>query len=205
MLSATYDEVYDAQTHYRELLDAMARPGKINQLQYVPLLPEGGLCLGSAYMALLLLGPEVTFSVMGYERAAAEYIRNHTNAKESHPEDANFIFATAALSALAIHCATPGNLLYPETSATLVIGVRSFSSGEGGELQLALSGPGIESETIVSIDGWDRSALESRAEKNAEYPLGIDLILVATSQADNQPAVLCLPRTTTVITERYSG
>jgi alpha-D-ribose 1-methylphosphonate 5-triphosphate synthase subunit PhnH len=203
MLTAAYNEVFDAQSHYRELLDAMARPGKINALRHVPLIPEGGLGSGSAYIALTLLDPGITFSVMGYERSAAAYIRTNTGAGESHPEAADFIFTTAELSSLAIRCATPGNLLYPETSATLVIGVRRLSSDEGGELKLSLSGPGIESENVVSIDGWDRNALESRADKNAEYPMGVDLILVADgSEADSEPVILCLPRTTTVIAER---
>jgi alpha-D-ribose 1-methylphosphonate 5-triphosphate synthase subunit PhnH len=201
MPTAAYDEVFDAQAHYRELLDAMARPGKINRLKHVPLSPAGGLDLGSACIALTLLGPEIAFSVMGYEHAAAKYIRNNTGAKESHPEAANFIFTTAGLSTLAIRCAAAGNLLYPETSATLVIAVRKFSTDEDGELKLALSGPGIESETIVFVDGWDQSALESRAEKNAEYPLGVDLILVAAAAECSEPAVLCLPRTTTVIAQ----
>jgi alpha-D-ribose 1-methylphosphonate 5-triphosphate synthase subunit PhnH len=199
MLAAAYDEVFDAQAHYRELLDAMARPGKINTLHHVGLNPEGGLDRGSAYVALTLLDSAVDFSVMGYERTAAEYIRIRTGAKESSPEAANFIFTTAELSPLAIRCATPGNLLYPETSATLVIGVLNLSREErgSGELKLALSGPGIESENIVFVDGWDRSALEARAEKNAEYPLGVDLILVT---ADG--AVLCLPRTAAVMADR---
>jgi alpha-D-ribose 1-methylphosphonate 5-triphosphate synthase subunit PhnH len=196
---AAYDEVFDTQAHYRELLDAMARPGKINRLHHVVLNPEGGLDRGSAYVALTLLDPAVAFSVMGYERTATEYIRIRTGAKESRPEVANFIFTTAELSPLAIRCATPGNLLYPETSATLVIGVLNLSQEErgSGELKLALGGPGIESENIVFVDGWDRSALEARAEKNAEYPLGVDLILVT---ADG--AVLCLPRTAAVMADR---
>lgn len=86
--------------------------------------------------------------------------------------------------------AFPGDLLNPHKAATMIIEADSVSNDRA----LTLSGPGIETECYINvktaIDAW----VDLRAEKNSEYPLGIDLIFV-----DRDDNILCLPRTTQII------
>jgi alpha-D-ribose 1-methylphosphonate 5-triphosphate synthase subunit PhnH len=61
---------------------------------------------------------------------------------------------------------------------------------EGGSLQL--SGPGVEPGAALDIAPGG-SWLAARAERNREYPLGVDMIL-----ADSAGRIVALPRTTLV-------
>jgi alpha-D-ribose 1-methylphosphonate 5-triphosphate synthase subunit PhnH len=91
-------------------------------------------------------------------------------------------------AAEAIASARAGTLVDPHLGATVVMEVPFLE--EGGTL--LLSGPGIESAARLAV-GPDRCWVEARAAKNAEFPLGVDLILV-----DSRFALAALPRTTVI-------
>ena len=86
---------------------------------------------------------------------------------------------------------------YPESGATAVIAVNHIgkSSSTGG-VQLTLEGPGIETREIVFVTGLRAELLAALKAKNAEFPLGVDAILVSADEC-----VICLPRTTRVTWE----
>ena len=50
-----YDTVFDAQEHFRVLLDSMSRPGKINVLPAMDILPPDGLQHAAALTGFALL------------------------------------------------------------------------------------------------------------------------------------------------------
>jgi len=79
-----------------------------------------------------------------------------------------------------------GTYLYPDRSATLVIGCRF----ELGQL-LRLSGPGIQGQSEIDIAGLPEEFWLLRASACA-FPLGWDVILVADAE------VIGLPRSTRV-------
>ena len=80
-----------------------------------------------------------------------------------------------------------GTMLYPDRGATIVI---SCALGTGATY--CLTGPGIKSESVISIDGLPLEFLQLRQE-NISYPLGWDIFLVDKSQ------LIGLPRTTNVV------
>ena len=82
--------------------------------------------------------------------------------------------------------ASPGTMLYPDLAATIVIGC-TFGHGETHRL----TGPGIETETIVRLDGLPHQFWQLR-QQSQNYPLGWDILLVDGTQ------VMGLPRTTVV-------
>lgn len=79
-----------------------------------------------------------------------------------------------------------GTYLSPDSSATLVLGA-TIGSG----YPLRLTGPGIQQETILDVNGISPRFWELRKEKNV-YPMGWDIFLVQGNQ------VVGLPRTTQV-------
>ena len=198
MSAAVYDETFNAQMHYREILDAMARPGKIGHLEPVRLDLPAGLSRGSAYVAHTLLDASVSFSGMGMERGVVDYLQSRTGAMEAAPEVAGFLFAPSNMAGLALRVASAGELISPESAATMVIALSGLSNEPlSGGLKLLLRGPGIETETVLYAKGLDRQFFEDRSRKNAEYPLGIDVALVCDS-GDPGSLVACLARTTAV-------
>lgn len=185
-----YDQVFDAQRHFRVLLDAMSRPGKIATLNDVDLECPAGLTKAETLIAFALLNADVGFCVEGLAEDAETYLALNTNAHIVDPDEADFLFVSGADRSEAMMEAKIGDPRYPEGGATLVTRVQSIGSGT---TSMTLEGPGVDGSVRLDVDGLSRSFLDDRAIKNEEFPIGVDVILV-----DRSDRVVCLPRTTKV-------
>ncbi len=193
------DIVHDLQAVYRKMVDSTSRPGLISNLQREAELLEADIqpdCTALLIVALTLLDQEVSFKVVSKnEETVSTIINQFTYAKPTDIEEADYIFVLKdAMTSLkeVLAKAKPGTLKNPQHSATIFIEAEKVSSG--GPLQL--TGPGIESTVSVEIvtqGDW----IESRQEKNKEYPLGVDLMFI-----DGAHRLLSLPRTTQIIENR---
>lgn len=189
------DMVHDIQKAYRKILDSMSRPGRINDIseQTEKIEPEVKCGQPTIIMALTLLDTEVTFKVVGqYELEIARLINQLTYANHVEAEKADFIFIMKDVSkqevVKVIESARKGDLINPHHSATIIIEREVITN----DCILALTGPGIEGRIWINVDcpvEW----LAIRKEKNAEYPLGIDLIFY-----NSAGKILGIPRTTKI-------
>jgi alpha-D-ribose 1-methylphosphonate 5-triphosphate synthase subunit PhnH len=185
-----YDEVFDAQRHYRQLLDCMARPGKINVLPRPEWAPPAGLHTAGALVGFALLNPDVSFCVLGAGAdTLTQYIQINTAAKTDAVALADYIFMDGDAP---MPVAKRGTLPYPEESATLVVAVDRLSA-EGGDVAVSLTGPGVEGRRTFWIDGLDIAFLSQLRECNAEFPLGIDVVLT-----DAEQRIACIPRSSQI-------
>jgi alpha-D-ribose 1-methylphosphonate 5-triphosphate synthase subunit PhnH len=192
------DLVHDIQTAYRKMIDSMSRPGLISDLreEAVKLDKSEGCFPATLLTAMMLLDTEVTFKVVSEREAEVARMFNqltYAKAAEVHQADFIFVLQDAAPGALrsALEKANIGELVNPHLSATIVVEM----NGASGHEALRLTGPGIQEMSFVQLAaGMDW--VDIRAERNIEYPLGIDLMFV---DADHH--VLCLPRTTQVLKE----
>lgn len=186
------DIVHDIQISYRKLIDSLSRPGLIADLaEEAEKLDAGTGCLpATRILAQMLLDTEVSFKVVSPQEAeVTHFFGQLTYAKEADITHADYIFVLgdAAPGDLlrALQTAKIGELQNPHCSATLIIEAASLAEGSGWRL----TGPGIRTEAHISMrleEGWDIV----RAERNAEFPLGLDLIFV-----DRRHRLLALPRT----------
>ncbi|MEH7179205.1 phosphonate C-P lyase system protein PhnH [Neobacillus vireti] len=195
------DIVHDLQSVYRKMVDSTSRPGLISDLRKEAALVEEEDIKGSSasvlLLALTLFDQEVSFKVFStQEDTASKTINQLTYAKPAETKNADYllILQDAEKGSLeeAIINAKSGTLKNPHISATIIVEVDSVTSGEA----LLLKGPGIQKHESVYLDikeNW----VESRQEKNKEYPLGIDLIFV-----DQNHQLLSLPRTTQITGNR---
>lgn len=192
-----YDNVFDAQEHYRLLLDCMARPGEVRTLTAPVVHPPVGIHASAALVGFALLNADASFYAAGPGgEAVASYLRENTDGVPRDVSEADFIFMageTAEAAAL-IDRVRVGTLPYPEGGATIVLSVASL---EKGELTLLLSGPGVATENALYISGLHIDILEAVQQQNEEFPLGIDLIL-----ADPQGKIAAIPRSSRV---RWGG
>jgi len=191
------DIVHNIQTAYRSVLESLSRPGVVSSLeqQAKQLDIESGCYPGTLLLALMLLDTEVTFAVVAGEERQEQVIRlinQLTYAKAVAVEQAQYVFmlsdATAQQLEEAMEETRIGELINPHESATVIVEAEAVSEESG----LLLRGPGIETENVARVErsgDWVRV----REQKNAEFPLGIDLIFV-----DAQHRLLGLPRTTQV-------
>jgi alpha-D-ribose 1-methylphosphonate 5-triphosphate synthase subunit PhnH len=199
---AAYDPVFDAQKHYRALLECTARPGSIGQLDDVALDVPPQLNRASAFLALALLSADTTFYIAEGEESAVEFLRRETLARPAAAVQADFLFLPNTERIEDIDRARTGTLTFPEQGSTAVVQVEGLSHAPiPGALRLTLAGPGIETHTVMFVSGATETLLEALQRRNAEFPLGIDAYLTCDSLSAG-PCVLALPRTTRVSWER---
>jgi alpha-D-ribose 1-methylphosphonate 5-triphosphate synthase subunit PhnH len=190
------DQVHDLQRAYRRVLRATASPGSVEDLrtEAAALGIPCTLFPATLLLALLLLDAEVAFAVTGEGAAELGRLMSQlTLARLTPPPEAEFLFVSgpASEAASAFRSASVGTLADPHRGATIVLEVESLSPGG----PLVLTGPGIEREHRLCV-GRNPDWIALRAERNQEYPLGVDLCLV-----DRRDRLASLPRTTDVAIE----
>jgi alpha-D-ribose 1-methylphosphonate 5-triphosphate synthase subunit PhnH len=197
-----YDQVFDAQKHYRTLLQCTARPGSIAQLDDVLLDVAPPLNRAAALIALTLLSADSTFYLSQREGLAEDFLRRETLAKPAAAEQADFLFITDPSHIEDLELARAGSLAYPEQGATAVVQIAAISPAPmTNSLRLTFKGPGIETETSVFVLGASEALFQMLRRRNAEFPLGVDAYLTCDSLSAG-PCVLALPRSTQVRWER---
>jgi alpha-D-ribose 1-methylphosphonate 5-triphosphate synthase subunit PhnH len=187
-----YDEIFDAQAHYRLLLDSMARPGKINVMPRLELTTPQGIHAAGALVGFALLNSDVSFNVDGPSAEDVSlYLLVNTSARPAEAEEADYVYLDGTAAADILYRLKTGTLPYPESSATVIVAVEELG-GETG-LVLTLSGPGVDGERQLSVAGINTALLEALVTINAEFPLGIDLVLT-----DPTGRIACIPRSSRV-------
>lgn len=174
----------DAQSCFRKVLDAMARPGTVHQVHGA--VPPEPLCTAAGAVLLTLVDHEASLWLDPAADSARAWIAFHTGAP---------IVETMATAMFALALSLPdlmdlpgGTDEMPEASATAILQVASLSSGG----RLRLSGPGLRQPATLAVDGLPAGFAAIWADNHARFPRGVDLILCA---GDNLAA---LPRSVAV-------
>lgn len=199
---------------FRRLLDSLARPGTINLLEYPTFhgepptyfkqatgeaIPLNLYALGA--FATLLDG-ETSFALAAEGRwldrtsQAAEWLSLRSGAALHVAEKADFAFFCDGGSGGLVCSLFAGSLLEPELSATAFYCVDHLftlnaASSDVHCLSLILSGPGIQTKSILGITGLERAEIAYIQQMRRSYPTGIDVFLV-----DAAGHCVGLPRTT---------
>jgi alpha-D-ribose 1-methylphosphonate 5-triphosphate synthase subunit PhnH len=187
-----YNEIFDAQVHFRLILDSMARPGKVNNFGKIAIQSVNDLHPASALVAFALLNREVTFYTnKNNNPEITEYFIVNTNSKPVEINNADFVFINGTDDGKILLETNTGILEYPEKSATIIIDVDNIYDVPRDQThEIILKGPGVNNEKRVYIRNISNDILQSLKEQNAEYPLGIDVILT-----DSEGNIMCIPRT----------
>lgn len=196
VIEHSFDKVFDTQRIYRQTLDSMARPGKINALSQLNIKSPQGLNQAAAAIALTMLDSETNFHLALDDQDISEYLTLNTGASNCLVNGAEFIIACADRLLPELKDVNCGTLLSPEKGATVLFMVHRLGV-QGKGITLNLTGPGIAGTSRLVIAGMHYSNLEIMASLNQEYPVGVDMIF-----ADDSGNVACIPRSSTV---RWEG
>jgi alpha-D-ribose 1-methylphosphonate 5-triphosphate synthase subunit PhnH len=181
------DSVHDTQRAFREVLDALSRPGQPHTLGAQ--LDE--VSLGGA-MARLLLSLSDDETPVWWQRAEPvlqNWLRFHTGATVTDtPKNATFALINQIENGLTLEEFSLGTAVSPELSTTLLIELPALSGGPEVEWQ----GPGIELVQRVSLQGLPADFWLQWQSNHARFPQGVDIIFTCGD------SVLGLPRTTRV-------
>ncbi len=189
-----YDEVFDAQLHFRSVLDSMARPGKINAFKEVDLTPPSGLLKSTMVICMSLLNRDASFYLAKGNAETEDYIRVNTGSLPGTLEEADFLIVDGDDSAEIVELAKEGLLTYPEQAATFVLQVQGFSNEEIPDaVGIELKGPGVKDANSIFVSGLEPAWIQALKEKNCEFPLGVDAML-ACDGIDGKAEVACFPR-----------
>ncbi|RWJ43150.1 phosphonate C-P lyase system protein PhnH [Mesorhizobium sp.] len=181
------DPIFDAQSVFRAALLANAYPGRAITLDRTLDAPQplnsstGLLCL-----ALMDFETPVWLDQPTAASAVPNWLRFHCGLPiAAEPAVARFALTTDTANIPRLHHFHPGELQYPDRSATVIIQLPALTGGP----ETKWTGPGIRKSATVSLAGLP-SWFWSDWDLNAEYyPLGVDVFLTSGN------ALIALPRT----------
>lgn len=180
MLEMKTNQVFLTQDAFRTIMDCMARPGKISCLNNPGFSPPRGLTPYSALLLLTLLDSETSFTVLPYQEEWIRYIRLNTDAIEDEASDAEYILLNGSEDILEIESVNRGELLSPEKGVTLIYQVYTIEDRPtSSSTAITFKGPGIKEARSVYVNGMDASHWKRIKHLNREYPLGVDLFIIA--------------------------
>ena len=185
------DKVLSAQSTFRSVMDAMARPGSVQRITAAAGAPAP-MMRGTAAIALTLFDHDTPLwldpRISGTPHVT-KWLKFHTGA----PVIADSSVCSFALIGDA--CALPGldrfafgSNEYPDRSTTLILQVESLTQGPTLELQ----GPGIDGSAVLQATIQPTDLFERLAINQALFPRGIDVVLV------HDDTIVAIPRTTRV-------
>lgn len=179
--------VHDAQTTFRNLLEALANPGSQHQITALVEAPAGlNSACAAACLTLLDLETQVWLQPT-IEEEVKKWLLFHSGCKfTTKPNTANFAIINHWQSMPSLSVFNQGTDEEPEASTTLLIQVENFESGK----PVNLSGPGIEKTRSLTVHSLSSAFWEGLTNNIHNYPLGVDIFLFTRN------TVVGLPRTT---------
>jgi len=183
------DKVLSAQSTFRSVMDAMARPGSVQRI-----VPAAGtpppIMRGTAAIALTMFDHDTPVwldPAMAATTDVAKWLKFHTSAPVVQDcSIASFALIGDGEALPALDCFSFGSNEYPDRSTTLILQAESLGEGVSYELR----GPGIDGATVLQVALQPADLFERLAINQAMFPRGIDLVLVADD------AIVAIPRTT---------
>jgi alpha-D-ribose 1-methylphosphonate 5-triphosphate synthase subunit PhnH len=186
------DKVLSAQSVFRSVMDAMARPGSVQRIVSAAGAP-GAMMRGTAAIALTLFDHDTPVWLDGRMSATADvakWLKFHTGAP---------VVADSSIAGFAL-VGDPENLPmldrfafgsneYPDRSTTLILQVESLTDGPVVELQ----GPGIDGTAALRASIRPHDLFERLAVNATLFPRGIDVVLV------HDDSIVAIPRTTRLV------
>ena len=183
------DKVLSAQSTFRSVMDAMARPGSIQRIAVATGAPSP-LMRGAAAIALTLFDHDTPVwldAAMSETADVTKWLKFHTGAPViADSAICSFALIGDARALPALDRFAFGTNEYPDRSTTLILQIASLTEGTHFELR----GPGIDGSTVLQATVEPADLFERLGINAALFPRGIDVVLVA------EDAIVAIPRTT---------
>src|SRR5258705_4599820 len=183
------DKVLSAQSTFRSVMDAMARPGSVQRIAVATGAPAA-MMRGTAAIALTLFDHDTPLwldPLMSGTPDVTKWLKFHTGAPViADSSVCSFALVGDSRALPSLDRFAFGSNEYPDRSTTLILQVESLTQGP----VLELRGPGIDG-TAVLLAAIQPANLFERLDINRTlFPRGIDVVLVADD------AIVSIPHTT---------
>ena len=186
------DKVLSAQSTFRSVMDAMARPGTVQQVVASAGTP-GPMMRGTAAIALTLFDHDTPIWLdarMSETSEVAKWLKFHSGAPVlDDPSVCHFALIGNGSALPDLSRFSFGTNEYPDRSTTLILQVDSLKHGSAFEL----SGPGIDGTALLRAMIEPVDLFERLAINETLFPRGIDVVLVSGE------AIVAIPRTARLV------
>jgi alpha-D-ribose 1-methylphosphonate 5-triphosphate synthase subunit PhnH len=195
MITAAFaSPVLSAQTTFRAVLNAFARPGSLHAID-AKCSPPFPLSHAAAAVALTLCDHDTPIWLdagLGSAESVWAWLRFHCGSPiVDDSSAAAFAFVSKPSELPPFDCFNLGMPEYPDRSTTIVLQVESLRSGP----KFTLTGPGIRGRRRVQVTPLPADICARLRINRSHFPRGIDLLLVAGNE------IAALPRSTSVVSE----
>lgn len=185
------DPVFNAQSAFRVIMDAMARPGHVLAIP-AHATPPAPLSAIAGTVACTLLDVDTPFWLDPAlaNSALQAWLTFHTGARvAATPAEAHFALVGDPKSMPPLEHFALGSHNYPDQSTTLILQVDSLDGGA----PLTFAGPGIKGRKTIAPQGLPADFTMQWRDNGERFPCGVDLILTSAD------AIACLPRTARLV------
>jgi alpha-D-ribose 1-methylphosphonate 5-triphosphate synthase subunit PhnH len=183
------DKVLSAQSTFRAIMEATARPGRVHRVAAQAGTPSP-LMRATAALALTLFDHDTPIWLDDAVAAGGEvahWLKFHTGAPlTDDPSAASFALIGDGAALPALQDFALGSADYPDRSTTLIIQVTSLGDGASYRLR----GPGIDGETLLQATLRPADLFDRLAVNATLFPRGVDVVLV------HDESIVAIPRTT---------
>lgn len=183
--------VFEAQTAFRAIMQAMAEPGlivplKTNLKPPAPLNPVAAAILCTLCDADTMLYQDAPKTD---DQRVAAWVAFQTDAVLSTtPSLSNFALIASAQNLPTLDQFAQGTDEYPERSTTVIVQMDSLIDGPS----LMLTGPGIRDKRIFQPADLPHHFPSSWMRNYAQFPRGVDIVFATANE------LACLPRSTKI-------
>jgi alpha-D-ribose 1-methylphosphonate 5-triphosphate synthase subunit PhnH len=186
------NKVLSAQSTFRAVMNAMARPGSVQRLEGNAGCP-GGLMPATAAVALTLFDHDTPIwldPALSTTPELARWLKFHTGAPlVTEPSGSAFALIGDPAGLPDLDWFSLGTDDYPDRSTTLILQVESLNKGR----QIELRGPGIYGTATLRATNTPLDLFDRLAINRDLFPRGIDVVLVAGD------SIAAIPRTTRLV------
>ena len=187
------DPVFNAQTVFRGIMDALARPGSTACFDGLtnppqPLDPTVGSIAATLFDhdTRIWLDP-----ALARNDDVTGWLTFNTSAPlTNHTLDAHFAIVSDRGVLPSLESFSQGTQEYPDRSTTLILQIGALSGGPA----LILTGPGIRTEQDIAPCGLPDHFVDQWRANRERFPRGVDVLLAAPE------GVIGLPRTVNIRT-----
>ena len=203
------------QSHevFRSMLNSLSRPGTISQLSALESV-DVPRCI---IPLLAIVDVETRFAVIDNMDSTQAISSSHdwsaligsaTGAPSASLAESSWVVALSEPTRDNMEDLPRGSALVPERGCGLVVGCALLSGGfdHGDATQestsIALTGPGIDGQKIVTVAGISNYFFESLCDLNGSFPAGVDVWMV-----DQSGQILAISRSTqiSILAQQYGG
>lgn len=192
------DPVFDAQAVFRQVMNALARPGTVSAIEAVVQPPEPLSPVIGAIAATLFDGETGIWldPQLAQQDEVVGWLTFHTAAPiVDQGFDARFALVGTAALLPSLESFAQGTQEYPDRSTTIILQIESLVGGT----PLVLTGPGIKHSQEIEPIGLPPHFCDQWAANNSRFPRGVDVILAAPD------GIIGLPRTTCIEQRKGRG